>query len=36
MEYALEITLGDRTISMTLTYWIDDGLMALFFPNGWS
>ena len=27
----LGITLGDRTISMTLTYWIDDGLMALFF-----
>mgnify|MGYP001013418753 CR=1 FL=1 len=27
----LGITLGDKTISMTLTYWIDDGLMALFF-----
>jgi NhaA family Na+:H+ antiporter len=27
----LGITLGDRTISMTLTYWIDDALMALFF-----
>ena len=27
----LGITLGERTISMTLTYWIDDGLMALFF-----
>lgn len=25
------MTLGDRTISMTLTYWINDGLMALFF-----
>ena len=28
---SLGITLGDRTISMTLTYWIDDALMALFF-----
>ena len=27
----LGMTLGDRTISMSLTYWIDDGLMALFF-----
>ncbi|MDY3200740.1 MAG: Na+/H+ antiporter NhaA, partial [Arcobacter sp.] len=27
----LGITLGDRTISMNLTYWINDGLMALFF-----
>lgn len=27
----LGITLGDKTISMSLTYWIDDGLMALFF-----
>ncbi|CAA6816446.1 MAG: Na+/H+ antiporter NhaA type [uncultured Sulfurovum sp.] len=27
----LGITLGEHTISMTLTYWIDDGLMALFF-----
>jgi Na+:H+ antiporter, NhaA family len=27
----LGMTLGDKTISMTLTYWIDDGLMALFF-----
>ena len=27
----LGVTLGDKTISMTLTYWIDDGLMALFF-----
>ena len=27
----LGVTLGDRTISMTLTYWINDGLMALFF-----
>ena len=27
----LGITLGEKTISMTLTYWIDDGLMALFF-----
>ena len=27
----LGITLGEETISMTLTYWIDDGLMALFF-----
>ena len=28
---ALGMTLGDKTISMSLTYWIDDGLMALFF-----
>ena len=27
----LGMTLADRTISMSLTYWIDDGLMALFF-----
>jgi NhaA family Na+:H+ antiporter len=27
----LGINLGDMAISMTLTYWIDDGLMALFF-----
>ncbi|MFK2823016.1 Na+/H+ antiporter NhaA [Arcobacter sp. YIC-80] len=27
----LGINLGDLSISMTLTYWIDDGLMALFF-----
>lgn len=27
----LGIALGEKTISMTLTYWIDDGLMALFF-----
>ncbi|UTJ07234.1 Na+/H+ antiporter NhaA [Arcobacter roscoffensis] len=27
----LGINLGDFSISMTLTYWIDDGLMALFF-----
>lgn len=27
----LGIGLGDYSISMTLTYWIDDGLMALFF-----
>ena len=27
----LGITLGDKTISMSLTYWINDGLMALFF-----
>ncbi len=27
----LGITFGDINISMTLTYWIDDGLMALFF-----
>lgn len=27
----LGITLGDRSVSMSLTYWIDDGLMALFF-----
>ncbi len=27
----LGINLGDLTVSMTLTYWIDDGLMALFF-----
>ena len=25
------MNLGELTISMTLTYWIDDGLMALFF-----
>jgi len=27
----LGVTLGGHTISMSLTYWIDDGLMALFF-----
>jgi len=27
----LGMNLGTHTISMTLTYWIDDGLMALFF-----
>lgn len=27
----LGINLGEHNISMTLTYWIDDGLMALFF-----
>lgn len=27
----LGMTLADKTISMSLTYWIDDGLMALFF-----
>lgn len=27
----LGIKLGELSISMTLTYWIDDGLMALFF-----
>lgn len=27
----LGVTLGDKTISMSLTYWINDGLMALFF-----
>ncbi len=27
----LGITLGEINVSMTLTYWIDDGLMALFF-----
>jgi NhaA family Na+:H+ antiporter len=27
----LGVTLGSHEISMTLTYWIDDGLMALFF-----
>ena len=27
----LGITFSEETISMTLTYWIDDGLMALFF-----
>jgi len=27
----LGINLGEMSISMTLTYWIDDGLMALFF-----
>ncbi len=25
------ITLGSHSISISLTYWIDDGLMALFF-----
>ncbi len=25
------VTLGDKTISMSLMYWINDGLMALFF-----
>ena len=25
------MTFADKTISMSLTYWIDDGLMALFF-----
>jgi NhaA family Na+:H+ antiporter len=27
----LGVTLGGQTISMSFTYWIDDGLMALFF-----
>lgn len=27
----LGLTIGGHTISMTLTYWINDGLMALFF-----
>ncbi|MDX1296136.1 MAG: Na+/H+ antiporter NhaA, partial [Sulfurimonadaceae bacterium] len=27
----LGVSLGEMNISMTLTYWIDDGLMALFF-----
>lgn len=27
----LGVTLGDSTISMDLTHWIDDGLMSLFF-----
>lgn len=27
----LGVTLGEKNISMSLTYWIDDGLMALFF-----
>jgi len=27
----LGVTLGGHTISMSLTYWIDDGLMSLFF-----
>ncbi|MDZ7817550.1 MAG: Na+/H+ antiporter NhaA, partial [Aliarcobacter sp.] len=27
----LGMTLGEKSISMSLTYWIDDGLMALFF-----
>ncbi len=27
----LGINLGEMSVSMTLTYWIDDGLMALFF-----
>lgn len=27
----LGVTFGEQTISMSLTYWIDDGLMALFF-----
>lgn len=30
-QMPLGMTLGDKTISMSLTYWIDDGLMALFF-----
>ena len=30
-QMPLGITLGDKTMSMSLTYWIDDGLMALFF-----
>ncbi|MEA2100734.1 MAG: Na+/H+ antiporter NhaA [Campylobacterota bacterium] len=28
---ALGVTLGDRTISMSLMHWINDGLMAIFF-----
>lgn len=28
---ALGVTLGDHTIAMNLTHWINDGLMALFF-----
>ena len=28
---ALGVTLGEHTISMNLTHWINDGLMALFF-----
>jgi NhaA family Na+:H+ antiporter len=27
----LGVTLGEMNILMTLTYWIDDGLMAIFF-----
>jgi NhaA family Na+:H+ antiporter len=30
-QMPLGISLGEMSISMTLTYWIDDGLMALFF-----
>ena len=30
-QMPLGMTLGDMNISMSLTYWIDDGLMALFF-----
>jgi NhaA family Na+:H+ antiporter len=28
---SLGVTLGEHTIAMSLTHWIDDGLMALFF-----
>jgi len=28
---SLGVTLGEKTIAMSLTHWIDDGLMALFF-----
>jgi NhaA family Na+:H+ antiporter len=30
-QMPLGMALGDKTMSMSLTYWIDDGLMALFF-----
>lgn len=30
-QMPLGITFADKTVSMSLTYWIDDGLMALFF-----
>jgi Na+:H+ antiporter, NhaA family len=30
-DMPLGIAIGDRTISMNLTHWINDGLMALFF-----
>lgn len=30
-DRALGVTFGDSTISMSLTFWINDGLMAIFF-----
>ncbi len=30
-QMPLGVTLGEMKVSMSLTYWIDDGLMALFF-----